>query len=100
METIIEKEDIITLKHLLSLKKINSDEVHIMQTFINKYIDNKCNICATCPAQIRFAHSRIEKWFERYKDTIEQIEMNEIKLCDTCGILLEDKRRKTCKACK
>lgn len=101
MNKIIEKEDIVTLEYILSLKRISSGEVHIMQNFINKYIDNKCFICTTCPAQIRFAFNRIENWYNRNQQMILEVKNGKNpNKCLGCKVELTDKRRKFCQNCK
>jgi hypothetical protein len=98
MNKVIEKGDIEMLEHIVSLKKIESTEVYLMQNFILKYIDNKCFICTTCPAQIRFAHSRIEKWSVKNSSIIDEIKNGHS--CYSCGKILKDRRRKICEICK
>lgn len=100
MKTINEftQEDNNTLQSILSMRTMTNAEVINMQNFMNIWIDNKIFICGHCSSQIRFAHSRLQDWYEINKATIESI-LNPtaiINSCLTCGAELNDKRKKYC----
>jgi len=96
----IDKECIEIYKKIKLLKSVSKDEILMMELFTKKYIDPKCKICSTCPAQIRFAWNRILNWGEKH-----QIELRfddvEVKpnICE-CGNPTKDKRYKKCEGCK
>jgi hypothetical protein len=58
--TKLDKNDI---EFLLNKTSITTAEVKILQRLIKTYIDPKCWICDTCPAQIRYAWVRLKEWW-------------------------------------
>jgi hypothetical protein len=96
---VIEKGDIGTLDAIRNMKQVDNQQVVTMQNFMNKYIDSGVHICRHCSAQVRHAHNRIINWANNNSQAIETVRNEGI--CITCGIELQDKRRKYCSdACK
>ena len=102
----IDKDGYETYQLIKVLKTASNEEVFMMEQFTKKYIDAKCTICRTCPAQIRFAFNRIINWAKKiqietlsFEEIIDETITEEINYCE-CGNVLTDKRRKVCKECK
>ena len=98
----ITQETLDTFNYIKQLKKASKEDVLCMQQFTQKYIDHKCTVCPTCPAQIRFAYNRIINWGAKME--IETISFEETlpiqtKLCE-CGNPTKDNRNKRCEDCK
>jgi hypothetical protein len=91
----MDKEGYDIYQEIKKLKSVSKDEVLMMQQFTKKYIDPKCTICSTCPAQIRFAFNRIINWGDKMK--VDELVLD--KRC-YCGNELKDKRHKKCNNCK
>jgi adenine deaminase len=56
-------EDIIKIKEVVKWTKITSKQVRELEALIKKYFDETCNVCGHCPAQIKYAHKRLVKWW-------------------------------------
>lgn len=54
--------DLETLNYLKRLTKLDKSDIVLLESFIRDHIDPKCNICKTCPTNIRFALGRVKKW--------------------------------------
>lgn len=66
----IEEKDIEIIERIVKLTKITHDDTVLMGNLIRKYIDNKMSaLCSSCPAQVRFAHTRLKKWYNVNKIT-------------------------------
>lgn len=57
------EEDKILINKIINQTSMTSSEVSKLQGLIQRYIDPKCWICNTCPAQIRFAWVRLKEWW-------------------------------------
>ena len=67
----IDEDDKVILKEILSYRQVNKEQVFIMQTFMVKYIDPKVKICGHCSSQIRFAFKRLTKWVEKHRNELD-----------------------------
>lgn len=56
-------EDLLEVQRIVNLKEIKTGDVKKMQELIRKLYDDSCSICGHCPAQIKFAHRGLVKWF-------------------------------------
>tara|TARA_R110000803_G_scaffold75899_2_gene140255 strand:+ start:638 stop:928 length:291 start_codon:yes stop_codon:yes gene_type:complete len=92
----MDKEGVEQFREIKKWKNAGKKELDTMQRFTQDYIDPKCKICRTCPAQIRFAYNRIINWGNIHN--IEAINFDD-KVCE-CGNKITDKRRKSCGECK
>ena len=93
--------DIREIESIIKMTHIKSNQVHRMTNFTQKYIDKSCHICGHCGSQIRFAHTRLVKWYERSataisvrkQELLNPVEKHTCKVCDT---EIKDKRKKYC----
>jgi hypothetical protein len=58
------KEDKELIEEWVTKTSVSSGEVYILRNLIRKYIDPSCDICSTCPGQIRFAWIRLVEWWK------------------------------------
>jgi len=65
MELNINEDDLNLMEQIVLSKALNKDEVFAMQQLIRKYIDHTALVCSTCPAQVRFAHTRLTNWYNK-----------------------------------
>lgn len=66
------KEQYLTLHTILKMTIASKNEARIIQKFINELIDPECHICDHCGAQIKLGHTRVVKWYEIHKTSIEK----------------------------
>ena len=91
------KADIEVLYEIIAYKKVEKQQVNVMQNFITKFIDAKAHICAHCSSQIRFAHKRITIWASKNKAMIDEVlNADDKHRCIVCGVEMTDKRKKYC----
>jgi hypothetical protein len=62
------KEHAELIERLTNLTSMTSGQVAELQTMVQTYIDPQCYICNTCPAQIRFAWTRLCEWWKTKKN--------------------------------
>lgn len=58
------KEDKELIEVYVKKTSMTSPEVEVMKKLIRKYIDPQCEICSTCPAQVRFSWIRLCEWWK------------------------------------
>ena len=66
-------KDIEDLENVLNKKKVSSAEAADLGNQLRTYVDNRAQICHSCAAQIRFAHSRLKTWYNSNKEEIEKL---------------------------
>jgi len=89
------------LSKVLKYTYASGDKLKNIRYFIKNYIDDKMHVCGHCKAQIRFAHKRVIKWFERNKAEIfpeENTQSENTRTCKNCNKDIKhlDKRKKYC----
>ena len=58
------KADMLLIEEYVKKTSMTSSEVKVLRTLIRKYIDPSCDICNTCPGQIRFTWVRLCEWWK------------------------------------
>lgn len=70
------KKEVKEIYKIVKLKStIKRHEAVAMHNWLVKLVDNKYNICPNynCPAQLRFAHTRLKNFVEKHKDEFEAV---------------------------
>jgi hypothetical protein len=64
---ILNDQEKLELEFILGLKTVTTSQASTLRCLVQKYVDPKCNICLSCPAQVRMAYNRLKAWFDHYK---------------------------------
>lgn len=83
------------LRVVVGYTKVSGMELNNIKYFINNYIDTSMSVCSHCKSQIKFAHKKLMRWYEKNKDEIfgipvEQETPTEVRTCKMCDTDISD----------